>query len=212
MNLAPGEHIVTVFVREDGTRLDRLRLVPPLDSDGDGVPDDQDAFPNDPTETVDSDNDGIGDNSDPLPNDPSNGHILEVEGEAATLFGSFAVSSNGQYIEAPEGSGTYYGFNAARPHRAEFRFVISQAGVYQIEGDIRGTNGTSDSFWVSVDGSPDPAYLWDTGTQSSITAVRVTNRGTSGPVAVNLTEGEHIVTVFVREDGTRLDTLRLVPQ
>ena len=43
-----------------------------LDSDGDGVPDSQDAFPDDPTETVDSDNDGIGDNSDDYPNDSTN--------------------------------------------------------------------------------------------------------------------------------------------
>ena len=37
----------------------------PLDSDGDGVPNDRDAFPNDPTEWSDLDHDGIGDNSDP---------------------------------------------------------------------------------------------------------------------------------------------------
>jgi RHS repeat-associated protein len=36
-----------------------------IDSDGDGVPDGQDAFPNDPTEWSDLDGDGIGDNSDP---------------------------------------------------------------------------------------------------------------------------------------------------
>jgi hypothetical protein len=35
-----------------------------VDSDGDGVPDSQDAFPKDPTEWKDSDGDGIGDNSD----------------------------------------------------------------------------------------------------------------------------------------------------
>ncbi|MEM7082084.1 MAG: serine hydrolase [Pseudomonadota bacterium] len=34
------------------------------DSDGDGVPDDQDAFPFDPNEVSDSDNDGIGNNAD----------------------------------------------------------------------------------------------------------------------------------------------------
>jgi len=34
-----------------------------MDSDGDGVPDSQDAFPNDPTEWRDSDGDGIGDNA-----------------------------------------------------------------------------------------------------------------------------------------------------
>ena len=34
------------------------------DSDGDGVPDDEDAFPDDPEESVDTDGDGIGDNAD----------------------------------------------------------------------------------------------------------------------------------------------------
>jgi len=37
----------------------------PPDSDGDGVPDDEDAFPNDPNESVDTDGDGIGNNADP---------------------------------------------------------------------------------------------------------------------------------------------------
>jgi hypothetical protein len=43
----------------------------PVDSDGDGVADDADAFPNDATETVDADNDGVGDNADAFPNDGS---------------------------------------------------------------------------------------------------------------------------------------------
>ncbi|MFC1515616.1 hypothetical protein ACFL7E_02530 [Thermodesulfobacteriota bacterium] len=35
-----------------------------VDIDGDGVPDDQDTFPNDPAESVDTDGDGIGNNAD----------------------------------------------------------------------------------------------------------------------------------------------------
>ena len=35
-----------------------------IDSDGDGVPDEDDAFPNDPNESVDTDGDGIGNNAD----------------------------------------------------------------------------------------------------------------------------------------------------
>ena len=35
-----------------------------FDGDGDGVPDEQDAFPEDPTESKDTDGDGVGDNSD----------------------------------------------------------------------------------------------------------------------------------------------------
>ena len=41
-----------------------------IDSDGDGVGDSADAFPNDATETLDTDGDGVGDNADALPNDP----------------------------------------------------------------------------------------------------------------------------------------------
>ena len=41
------------------------------DSDGDGVGDNSDAFPNDASETADSDGDGVGDNSDAFPNDPT---------------------------------------------------------------------------------------------------------------------------------------------
>lgn len=39
------------------------------DSDGDGVPDAEDAFPQDPHESADSDGDGTGDNSDAFPTD-----------------------------------------------------------------------------------------------------------------------------------------------
>ena len=46
-------------------------VVPYLDTDGDGITDELDAFPGDPNETLDSDDDGVGDNSDVYPNDPS---------------------------------------------------------------------------------------------------------------------------------------------
>jgi hypothetical protein len=42
----------------------------PVDSDGDGVPDSEDAFPNNPTEWSDTDGDGVGDNADAFPTDP----------------------------------------------------------------------------------------------------------------------------------------------
>lgn len=41
------------------------------DTDGDGISDDQDAFPNNPNEWLDSDGDGVSDNSDALPDDPN---------------------------------------------------------------------------------------------------------------------------------------------
>ena len=48
-----------------------------VDSDGDGVPDNNDAFPNDPDETVDTDTDGTGDNADT--DDDNDGFSDEAE-------------------------------------------------------------------------------------------------------------------------------------
>lgn len=44
--------------------IDNVEAKAAIDSDGDGVPDDDDAFPNDPAETTDTDGDGIGNNAD----------------------------------------------------------------------------------------------------------------------------------------------------
>ncbi|MFT6387093.1 MAG: subtilisin family serine protease [Cellvibrionaceae bacterium] len=52
---------------------------PPVDTDGDGVPDSEDAFPTDPTESEDSDGDGVGDNADAFPSDPS--ETLDSDGD-----------------------------------------------------------------------------------------------------------------------------------
>ena len=65
-------------------------VTPELDSDGDGVNDDEDAFPNDPNETADSDSDGVGDNADLFPN-----AVTEKTSDGITLqtTPSFAGSS-----------------------------------------------------------------------------------------------------------------------
>jgi len=44
-------------------------VLDPDDLDGDGIKDKDDAFPDNPNESVDSDGDGVGDNSDAFPND-----------------------------------------------------------------------------------------------------------------------------------------------
>jgi hypothetical protein len=51
-----------------------------IDSDNDGVFDSNDAFPNDPNESVDSDSDGVGDNGDAFPNDASETADSDMDG------------------------------------------------------------------------------------------------------------------------------------
>ena len=53
---------------------------PPIDTDGDGVPDFEDPFPNDANETHDDDNDGVGNNSDAFPQDGNETHDDDGDG------------------------------------------------------------------------------------------------------------------------------------
>ena len=50
------------------------------DIDNDGVPNAEDAFPEDPAESVDSDKDGVGDNGDAFPNDPNESKDSDQDG------------------------------------------------------------------------------------------------------------------------------------
>lgn len=52
----------------------------PLDADGDGRPDSQDLFPNDPKEWADTDKDGVGDNKDQFPNDATEAVDTDKDG------------------------------------------------------------------------------------------------------------------------------------
>ena len=51
-----------------------------FDSDGDGVIDNQDPFPNDPLKSKDSDGDGVGDNADAFPYDPNEQYDSDGDG------------------------------------------------------------------------------------------------------------------------------------
>ena len=67
-------------VPSEGFTIQVVREGDMLDSDGDGIVDSEDPFPNDPTEWVDSDGDGTGDNSDLYPNDPNEWADIDGDG------------------------------------------------------------------------------------------------------------------------------------
>ena len=72
------------------------------DSDGDGVPDGEDAFPADPNETTDTDNDGVGDNADSDPNDPqsdSDSDGVPDEDETAQGTDPLEADSDGDGVD-----------------------------------------------------------------------------------------------------------------
>ena len=71
--------------------------LPLPDTDGDGVDDNADAFPNDASETMDADGDGVGDNADAFPNDASassgggDPYIKPIYGVAYKLPDRYAI-------------------------------------------------------------------------------------------------------------------------
>ncbi len=121
-----------------------------LDTDQDGVPDSEDAFPNDPTEWKDTDGDGIGDNSDPYPQTagvPVSGTLLpgiieaedyDGDGEGVGYHDRTAGNKGGQYrtddvdIWLSNTEGYYTGANSTGEWLA-YTVDVETAGVYDID-------------------------------------------------------------------------------
>jgi len=73
-----GWDFVNIWTIHEGMDYPRFiwQAEPVPDSDGDGIPDDQDVFPNDPSEWTDNDSDGVGDNADP---DDDNDGLSDID-------------------------------------------------------------------------------------------------------------------------------------
>ncbi len=171
-DLDAGEHTVSVYMREDGTKLDKVAL-----------------------ERV---------------NTASTCGPLTQEAEAGELFGAFRVAdgasaSGGRYIDTPDGVGHQKGINPA--NRAEYCVNVTEPGRYKVRGWVQGSR-SSDSFFLGVD-SDIKNERWDTPRNSSFEPQDAARRGRS-PFTFDLDVGEHTLTIYMREDGTRLDKLELV--
>jgi uncharacterized repeat protein (TIGR03806 family) len=138
-------------------------------------------------------------------------------GEASYIGGGMvlvtdATAPHGQYLWLPDAA---YPNNYDPPvktqHRAEYTFVLPHAGQWMIRGLVRSADGSSDSFWMEVDGNQatGTVYLWDTAPVGTTYMWDYMNNRTplTDPVVLNLAAGTHTVTVFGRDDGTRLDRL-----
>ena len=168
--LDAGDHIVDVFLREDGTRLDRIELTP-----------------------------------------PSCGPLTQ-EAEDGTLVGFSTVvdgaASGGLAIEVPNGTHNQIG-GPSDSYKASYCVTVSTAGTYRIGGRVHSSSFGDDSFWVKVDGVPTAGFNWVTPVGATYVDDYVNDYGNADPVEVFLGAGNHMVEVFLREDGTRLDRIEL---
>jgi len=97
-------------------------------------------------------------------------------------------------------------------HRAEYQFVVPHAGQWRLRGLVRPASSGSDSFWIEIDGNQatGTVYQWDVNpVGTNYVWDLLSNVGGPDPVILNLTAGQHTVTVYARDDGTRLARLEL---
>ncbi len=132
---------------------------PPPDRDDDGVPDADDAFPDDPTESVDTDGDGHGDNSDRFVNDASEWQDSDGDG-----YGNNADLFDNDATEWADRDGDGYGDNFDAfpddPTRFEFTVVLSpyRVNAGETSTDHEASNGKT---WTRDTG------FWNTGNSDS---------------------------------------------
>ena len=130
----------------------------------------------------------------------------ETNGDFAIADDSAAPS--GHYVYVPNGVGTLYD-GPDESQKVTFTFNIANPGTYRIKGTVYAPNGSDDSFWVKVNGEPAGGYLWDVLQNTSYQQDYVNDRNGADPVEVSLKAGPSTVTIYLREDGTRLDKIEL---
>jgi PKD repeat protein len=99
------------------------------DSDGDGVRDNVDAFPNDPSEQSDSDGDGVGDNADAFPYDPSKqtspAPVFEtVSVSVVDSVTGAPVAGASVFLQIPSGTDDNYSYYVAN-YAAQLPVVVN---------------------------------------------------------------------------------------
>lgn len=139
----------------DATILDAAS---PVDTDGDGVRDVLDAFPNDATETTDTDGDGVGDNADAFPNDAT--ETVDTDGDGV---GDNADAFPNDATETIDTDGDGVGDNAdAFPNDASETTDSDGDGLGNNQENALGTNpNLADSDGDGLNDPVEIAMLYD---------------------------------------------------
>lgn len=135
---------------------------------------------------------------------------------AATCAGLTQQAENGErsgHFILFDGSRDYVGVPNGSPAAntsdfVEFCVVVRSAGVYRLDAEVRAKSTNDNSFLVQLN-RRDP-FVFDTGIHTSWTTVPVTSRDVVGPISFGLSQGNHRLRFYQREDGTFLDAFSFV--
>jgi hypothetical protein len=114
-------------------------------------------------------------------------------------------ASADKYLSTPIGAGS--------GGHVQFTFDIKEAGDYVVWCRVIANDDSSDSFYVSIDGSPDITWHTRQGNQETWTWDVVSERNyddvrdISHPLSFNLIAGTHTLIIKKRENGTKVDRL-----
>ena len=136
-----GEALISSAVGNAASRTTSLQIAQyidshmpgqaPVDSDGDGVADSLDAFPNNANEIQDTDGDGVGDNADAFPNDPNetvdaNGNGIGDNTDAANN------SSNNSGPQSDYCAAPIYHLDMQAESMSAVNLTVENIGNYQL--------------------------------------------------------------------------------
>jgi hypothetical protein len=131
----------------------------------------------------------------------------------ASISGSFSYQTvNGRSIAVTPDTGFINNNGASgTSSKVQFNFNVPASATYALRSEVTAPSGTSDSFYVQVDGQPSSGVIWDVAGGSALHTDLVNSRGAADPYLVTLSPGNHTVTLSLREDGTGVATMALVP-
>jgi hypothetical protein len=126
---------------------------------------------------------------------PGPAQVITVEAESGTVASGMAkrtdtAAQGGSYVSQTSGSST---------GTVTLTVNVTTAGRYAFAGRVIAPNSSSDSFTYRIDSGA--TTTWNLGTRTSWTWV-------TGPT-LTLTAGQHRVVIGKRENGARLDAIRL---
>lgn len=138
---------------------------------------------------------------------------LRQEAEDGILSGAWqrksdSNASNSAYITIPEASAQVSAADV-NSNRARYCFTVSEAGIYRIYARVLAKDLRSNSFFVTVDGRPTAGYVWQLEVKPDYYVAHVNDQNLNEPIEVFLRKGDHLVKVFSRESGARLDWIEL---
>jgi VCBS repeat-containing protein len=151
-SIVSGESVLKIVIKKAVANL--------ADSDGDGVLDRGDLYPNDPKESRDSDGDGIGDNADKCDNTPKGAEIAEdgcspntpavLSGELSGVIteGEPPLSRSITVTDPDEGEAVMIADNISGSY-GEFSISTDGGWTYIMTADLAKSVSQNDNFIVS---------------------------------------------------------------